>query len=500
MKQLSYIIPKITLCQAQLTAMNNFGKLGSYDMASFTKFWNPFKHDFLTLTSKHKNTLILLFLIGFLARFINFFHLGFVYDLVTTQYDWAKNATDNGFISFWRDYKGSLDYLPGAIYIGMAINYVSKFFGLFGIGGDEYGFVFILKVFNTLNDILFAYLLYFIGKKYTRIDGLRLFIPSIISFLLPSLWFISSVWGQFDTFPVNLCIITTLLLYHARETSIVTFASVAGIIYGFCFWFKLQSILLFPPLILFFITTKNIRIIKNFTATFLTTTIAMLIIPLLANANRTGFVIAQVVIRSNNVSNGASTFWPLVNMQKYGSDLWFSLGRLDITASRVSYLVYILALGYLMLQIFPGIKKVVTKPKKWLSLVHSLPPLAFENFVYIMTISSSIYFFFFTKMMSRYLQFGFLFALIALTLQTKAYRFKSLLGAILVTEIGYFINNAAIYSYWNNTSVWTEQFENGFFGIGKVWLASWFHLVGIAAIYYLIVSFAKNDNDKKGMN
>ena len=469
-------------------------------MTSFTKFWNSLKEDFLALTSIYKTILIILFIFGFLARFINFFHLGYVYDLISTQYAWAKSATDNGFISFWRDYTDSLDYLPGAIYVGMAINYISKFFGLFGVGGNEYGFVFVLKFFNALNDILFAGLLYFIGKKYTRLEGAKLFITPIISFLLPSLWFISSVWGQFDTFPVNLCIITTLLLYRTRETDMVTFATVAGLIYGFCFWFKLQSILLFPPLILFFITTKNIRIIKNFTATFLTTTIAMLIVPLLANANRTGFVIAQVVIRSNNVSNGASSFWPLVDMRKYGSDLWFSLGRLDITASRVSYLVYILALGYLMLQIFPGIKKVVTKPKKWLSLVHSLPPLAFENFVYIMTISSSIYFFFFTKMMSRYLQFGFLFALIALTLQTKAMRFKSLLGAILITEIGYFINNAGIYGFYNNNPLWTEQFEKGVFGIDKVWLGSWFNLVGIAAIYYLIVSFAKKDNNKKGMN
>jgi Dolichyl-phosphate-mannose-protein mannosyltransferase len=450
--------------------------------------------DFSSLSKKYQIIIITLLAAGFIARFVNYFHLGYVYDLVSTQYSWAKNATDYGFISFWRNYQDSLDYLPGAIYVGMVVEYINKFFGLFGVGGNEYGFVFILKAFNTLNDFLLAFLLYIIGKKYTDLKGVRLFITPVLSFMLPSLWFISSVWGQFDTFPVNLSIITTLLLYIGQEKKNPRYGLLAGAVYGFAFWFKLQSILLLPPLILLFITFKNNPLFVRFISAFSIMTVSMLTVPFFANVYRTGFVLAQVVIRSNNVSNGASSFWPLVDMRKYGTDLWFSIGRIDITASRVSYLVYIISMVLLLLQLFPIFKtKSVLNPTTLWTKVMSLQPLSFLNFAYIMMVSSSVYFFFFTKMMSRYLHFGYLYALIVLTLQTNISRFKLFLAAILVTEIGYAINQMGIYGFYNSNPAWTASFEKGVFGIDKVWLASWFNLVGIAMIYILTIVFNKKN-------
>lgn len=458
-------------------------------------FFHSIEQDFLKLSKKYQLIIIALVTLTFLARFVNYFHLGYIYDIISTQYSWAKNATDNGFISFWRDYTDNLDYLPGAIYLGMIMQYISKFFGLFGIGGNEYGFVFVLKAFNTLNDFVFAYLLYFIGKKYTNLSSIRLFITPVLSLILPSLWFISSVWGQFDTFPINLCIIATLLLYHGQQTKKASYGTLAGLIFGVSLSFKLQSILIFPPLAIMFITFKNKQLFIRFAQASLGLLFSTLIIPLLANTYRTGFVLAQVVIRSNNVSNGASSFWPLVDMRKYGTDLWFSIGSLDITASRVSYIVYIIAIGYLVfINLFPISSNLSLDPKKIWAKTTLLAELSFLNFVTIMMISSSVYFFFFTKMMSRYLQFGFLFALIFLTLQTNISKFKIFLSAILITEIGYFINQVGIYGYYNDNLAWAVAFERGIFGIDKVWLGSWFNLIGIGLIYILTIRFTKENS------
>lgn len=455
-------------------------------------FFNLIKNDFLHLSKKYQFSIILILTLAFLARFINYFHLGYVYDLISTQYSWAKNATDNGFIVFWKDYSKDLDYLPGAIYLGMIIQYINKLFGFFSAGGNEYGFVFVLKTFNTLNDFTFAYLLYYIAKKNTNLSNIRLFITPVLSLILPSLWFISSVWGQFDTFPVNLCIITTLLLYRAQANKNTKYGSLAGIIFGLSLWFKLQSLLILPPLILLFITFKNFQLIRQFILYFSFTTFLILVVPLFANAQRTNFVLSQVIIRSNNVSNGASSFWPLVNMRKYGTDLWFTIGNFDITASRVSYLVYLVFMVYLLVKLFPNIKNDISfNPKKIWTKIASLAELTFLQFVTIMMISSNIYFFFFTKMMSRYLQFGFLFALIFLTLQTNISRFKLFLGAILITEVGYFINQVGIYGYYNDNLIWAVAFERGAWAIDKVWLGSWFNLVGISLIYLLAIRFAK---------
>jgi hypothetical protein len=459
---------------------------------------NQIKIDFLQLTKKYQLAIVALVALAFLARLVNYFNLGYIYDLISTQYSWAKSATDNGFVGFWRDYSDNLDYLPGAIYLGMVMQYTNKLFGLLGIGGNEYGFVFILKAFNTINDFVFAYLLYYIGKKYTYLTGIRLFVTPVLSLVLPSLWFISSVWGQFDTFPVNLCIISTLLLYHGQKAKKLNYGILAGLVFGASISFKLQSILIFPPLAIMFITFRNNQLLIRFVLTFIGVLASTLIIPLIANAYRTGFVLAQVVIRSNNVSNGASSFWPLVDMRKYGTDLWFSLGRIDVTASKASYLIYILALIGILSQIFPKIKNNITfNPKRIWSIISSLPELSFIHFTTIMMVSSSVYFFFFTKMMSRYLQFGFLFALIFLTLQTKASRFKQFLVAILITEIGYFINQVGIYGYYNDNLAWAVAFERGVFGIDKVWLGSWFNLVGIGLLYILAILFTRQNTQPK---
>jgi hypothetical protein len=458
---------------------------------------DQFKQDFLQLSKKYQLVIVTIVTLAFLARFLNYFHLGYVYDLISTQYAWAKSATDNGFVGFWRDYSDSLDYLPGAIYLGMAMQYINKLIGLFGIGGNQYGFVFVLKAFNTLNDLVLAYLLYYIGKKYTALSGIRLFITPVLSFILPSLWFISSVWGQFDTFPVNLCIIATLLLYKAQETKKLDLAYISGLVFGVSLSFKLQSILILPPLAVMFVTFRNKKLLSNFISSTFFVLLSSLIIPIFANISRTGFVLAQVVIRSNNVSNGASTFWPLVDMRKYGTDLWFSLGKLDITASKVSYLVYIIAMSLLLSQIFPLLKTLMTlNTKKIWTKITTLPQLTFLHFTTIMMVSSSVYFFFFTKMMSRYLQFGFIFALIFLTLQTNISRFKKFLGAIIITEIGYTINQIGIYGYYNDNPAWTATFEKGVFGTDKVWLASWFNLIGIGLIYFLAIRFTKQDKNE----
>jgi hypothetical protein len=448
---------------------------------------NVLKQDFLQLSRKHKSIIIALCSFAIIARIANYFHLGFYYDLIETQYDWAKHSVDQGFFEFWRTYRqNGIDYLPGAMYIITPIQAINKLL----FGGGEYAFVALLKLFNTLNDIIFAGIIYFFARTKGKTTAPEAFGLATTTLLLPSLWFISSVWGQFDTFPINISIIMCVLIHAALKNNNLKLGLWSGVLYGATIWFKLQAILLLPALIALFITAKKPEIKNKFITGFFYSSVLILTVPLIANAYRVGFAIAQVVVRSNNVTNGASTFWPLVDMVKYGNDDWFNIGNFTITASKFAYLIYILGMGYFGLKLLNIKLNTLLNPIKTIA---KLKMISLEAFILITAISSSIYFMFFTKMMSRYLHWGYLFSMIFLTLVWNTKYRLYLIASLILVELGYFLNQIGVYGWWNSNPYWPDWVIHQT-PLDKWHTSSWLNLIGLIGLYITTIIYL---NSKK---
>ncbi len=430
-------------------------------------------------------------LFGLLSRVSQYFHLGFYYDLIETQYDWANWSVERGFVAFWQQYRPTgVDYLPGAIYVISTLQWLNTVLW----DGKEYGFVFLIKLFNTFQDLIFAGLVTYLAQTIGKVKiSTALYIGST-TFLLPSLWFISAVWGQFDTFPINMSLALCLMLYRGIENSSKKLTIGAGVMFGIILWFKLQAMLLLPAFILLWISYKKRKPVVQFFSGFALSSIVMLIVPILANGWRVGYAIGQVVIRSNNVTNGAYTFWPLVNMVKYGTDDWFNIGSYTITASKFAYFVYLILMSGFVYCLFND-KELLNYRVK--TVWNHIQQLSFQSFILITSISSSIYFFFFTKMMSRYLHWGYLFAIVWLALiwNNKKHRVTALVGLGSI-EIGYFLNQVGVYGWWNGTPSWPEWMVRNT-PMNSWNLASWFHLIGIGILYYTSIRYLLNQQTKE---
>jgi hypothetical protein len=437
----------------------------------------------LSLSRKTIAILGAFFILGLIARFSQYNHLGFYYDLIETQYDWARTLVNDGFFSFWKSYPtGRIDYLPGAMYVIGAIQYLNTWV----FGGGEYGFVALIKIFNTLNDLVFAGIITYLAKKYGNATDKFAAILGTATFLLPSLWFISAVWGQFDTFPINISMIMCVLLYRALSEQNNRFGLISGILFGATIWFKLQAVLLLPAIILLAISAKKMKPIKSYLNGFGISTVVILGVAAIANIERLGYVIGQVVLRSNNVTNGAATFWRLVNMVKYGNDDWFNIGSLTITASRFALVVYIVLMTVFVWSLFRLQKATLRYPKRALM---NIKIISMQSFFLVTAISSSIYFFFFTKMMSRYLHWGYLFGIGFLALNASNVKMrKPLITSLLLIEIGYFFNQIEVYGWWNGTPNWPEWISRNT-PLYSWNVASWLFLVGIGTMFYTAIKY-----------
>jgi hypothetical protein len=448
-----------------------------------------FIKDFMSLTLKYKIILLTLFIIGLLFRISNYFHLGFVYDTITTQYLWSKTAVDWGFIKFWRDFQwDGTDYVPGSLYLGMILQSLNKL-----TLNNDFGYVLFLKIFNTISDLLLFYVLYLVAKLQSNLKGIKLFIIPTISFLMPSLAFISSVWGQYDTFTVNLSILSLLALYHSLKTSNLNYSIISGAIFAAAFAFKTQALLLLPILFIFFISHQW-RLLKHFTLGFLYTISILFVVPAIVNIGRLNFTTGQIFFRANTVTNGAATFWPLIKAFPWGSDFLFNIGPLPITVSKIALIIYAIIMTLFLSLLFKKfrpnqISQITTQLKL-------LTPISFINLVYLMIISSSTYFLFFTKMHSRYHQFGILFILVALIFQLNSKKIYYWFIGLLIIEIGNFFNQVTVFGNNNTFPSWTVDITTKLNSL-KFPIDSWLNLIGVFIIFVLIYkSMTILDNSK----
>lgn len=420
--------------------------------------------EFKKLDFKIKILVILVIVLGTIIRFVNLSNLGFAYDTVM-QYTWAQAGLKMGYYEFWRGYTEFFDYLPGSLLLLMLLKTISNIFG-----GSAEAFVTILKSFNWICDVALILLTLYIAAKYAKYSPKKLFLLGSLMYIIPSLWFVSSVWGQMDTFVILLVLISSLLLYEREQQNTDNrqdqksfykdLAFLSGLILGIGFWIKMQTILTFPILFVYHASLHNSKVWKRQVFGFLISTVLIIAIPAVSNIMKLASVSVQPFARADNVSNGAATFWSLVGMTGKGSDKLFEFFGVGPSVTISGLIIYIvLMLSIYMKMINRNLFEMLKSFSFSKTFMQRLFPerLSFVNFVFLSLLNSSLYFMFFTKMHSRYLHMGIIFSFLALAClkAEKAARFWVL--SVVILSLSYFINQVGVYAAWNNNPAWVNS-------------------------------------------
>lgn len=465
----------------------------------------------------------ILILISSIIRFQNLWNLGFIFDTTTTQYQWAKNAFEMGVFDFYQNYKGSFDYLPG----NLIFLYFVRLFS-FILGNSEYAFVATLKLFAWLVEILLAVWLFKIAKNTFKENCTPFFLASLAQ-SLPSIWFVSSVWGQNDSIVIVLSMASLLLALKSRQTKdfqkynfLTNPTNISAFLFIVSFWFKLQTILIMPILLL--ILAKNLSwkkiCIYFIVSSFLASALGLAYFEYLAdNWENTRFIIISgfsivsiltvvyyrflkdriwnfltiflvsftlisgffsylglenlgkglfaPVGRVNTISSGASSFWGTLKPFENRGDLALFEGFfVQITPSLIGYLVYILGFLFFFLKLLKISR--INLPSFgfgcWLKFLKDLPTsldqLKFNFFNISLAVFwlCGIYFLFFTKMHSRYLHFSIISSLFLLALNKQIWKSISFWLAFGMLHAGYFLDQIGIYASQNDNVRWVDSF------------------------------------------
>jgi|688.fasta_scaffold127204_3 hypothetical protein len=222
-----------------------------------------------------KTLFILAFLVGSGVRILGLFNLGLYFDMIYTQYTWGKTAFEMGLFGFWQNYPMSkhFDYPQLSLLYEFLIVSLMSLFGK----SDERTFVGIVKIVNWAVDLLIPISILWLGQKFNPKNKQNIqlsFGLAGLSYVLPSIWFVSGIWGQNDSFVVLVTLGCLGLLFSQKNwklestTSQKTISNIdkiwyknlafwSGVLFAFGFWVKQQPILLVPILGLYFVYNKT---------------------------------------------------------------------------------------------------------------------------------------------------------------------------------------------------------------------------------------------------
>lgn len=172
--------------------------------------------------------------------------------------NWASNAA-NGISQFYTNAK-SADYPPLYIYVLALIGKMSKL----SIFNSYY--ILMLKMPSIIADIVTAYFIYKLGKKYIRCE-ISIFMAAFYIFN-PAVFIDSTFWGQVDSF-FTLLIVLAVFLLSEKKIIFSTAMFVAAVL------MKPQGIIFLP--ILFFELVRE-RNLKSFIKAIISATVTSLII------------------------------------------------------------------------------------------------------------------------------------------------------------------------------------------------------------------------------
>lgn len=170
-------------------------------------------------------------------------------------------------------------------------------------------------------------------------------------------------------------------------------------------------------------------------------------------------VVFATAIRLPTVSNGASTFWEIVKLDNNAELPVFSFAGFNLSYSLAGLLIYLTLIGILIWKLLDlNFAKL-----KSFSLEQIYPKqINFSEAVLIGFVHVSTYFFFFTKMHSRYLHFSLLFGfLFLLLIWGKKSCFNWLVG-LLFLNLGYFLNQLVVFSEENSEPIWVNNLTQAF--------------------------------------
>jgi Gpi18-like mannosyltransferase len=181
---------------------------------------------------------------------------GYPYDMGCFK-TWSFLAADKGLPDFYADLKMA-NYPPGYIYILYLIGLVRR---LWALPTNATAFIILLKLPSLLTDMIAAWLIYRVGRIYTKSVGAAAVLALLYAFN-PVVIHNSTFFGQVDSF-FTLFLLLCLLFIERRKLT------PAAIFYALAVLIKPQA-LIFAPLGLFaLIEVKNWR-------TILTSLLAML--------------------------------------------------------------------------------------------------------------------------------------------------------------------------------------------------------------------------------
>jgi Gpi18-like mannosyltransferase len=377
--------------------------------------------------------LIVFFILGLLIRIYGLRDTGFYFDTVETQYQWSNSALAMGFSDFWKNYKGFMDYLPGSVFFGMII----KNFSLI-INNSPESYVLILKIINIFSDIGLSIFVYFLLLKKFKFSQIKSIIFSLIIFLAPGVWFISSYWGQFD----NLIVLLTLVSFY-----FLTFKSgkgknfiFSGLIYGLAISLKLQPVIFSFLVIIYLISNKNLKDILKYLSGFFISFVGVNIIPLIINSERTVYVFSQPFLRNESISVGANNFWMLFPNLKNSGEILIGGLSVSTVGSLIFVLIVMLSLIYIFkLNLILNFKKLIEKINKNYN---------FQSLLLLTAITNLAYFLFMTKMHSRYDNFATILIIVLIALAKKSIGKTFLIFGAICLNASYFLNQLFVYYSW----------------------------------------------------
>lgn len=357
---------------------------------------------------------------------------------------WAEHIARVGpgqfYLTIWSD------YLPAYLYV------------LWGLAGLHHfltriPYEILLKIPAVFSDLVLGFLIFKLVRKEKSLRY-ALIVASLFLFN-PLTFFLSSIWGQIDSFFALFLFLSVYLLTKKREAPAFIFLAISFLI-------KPQVILFLP---LFFLYLRSLKS-ALFLAILFTITVFTLSFPFLPH--NPIFGLPKLILKSASTypytSLFAMNFWGIFGTWKPDNAIFLNL-------SFQTWGLLLLGLGVIL---------------AWVSFLRSGRPLA----IYL---SSSLiilaYFMLPTRVHERWLYPFFPFFLIAATLINK----RKTWAIYFLLSLTYFLNLYFVYTYYTVNFLKIEQIANF---VGRYF--NWFSLLAVLIYGWLLVlSFKKEGRSEK---
>jgi Gpi18-like mannosyltransferase len=311
------------------------------------------------------------------------------------------------------------------------------------------GFLFSLKIFPIIFDLLIAILIFILAKNYCK----KPFLYLLIYLISPFSWYISSLWGQSDQISSFLTIVSFILLSSKPIISILLFYLGISI--------KPTSIFLLP-LFLFILFKNKIDFKKILIGGSICLLINFFIFKSFTESNLYDFIVntllPRLFDRPPRLTTNAYNFWHIFALDKGLSD---QTKFLFVPASIWSWLFFII-INFLSFKII--------KIKKIKSVIAAIFTVSFGSWLFL------------TNMLDRYSFLGILSALILSIYYPKIFKYWFFLSVI----------------YWLNLfrSWWFPEFLSPLRNLltAHNYIAGLFLSIGNTLIYFKIIQILLGKN------